>query len=261
MKNVETPREFYEAQYRGERYAAYASPATHPFRRELEALLVRSGNAEGSWLEVGCGRGWLQDAVADYVGVDIAETVAAFLNKPFYCAPAEKLPFADNRFDGIWSYAVLEHVENPEQGLAEMRRVLKPGGILLLAPAWHCRPWAGLDYAWKSYGELSWRDRLRKAAIPLQNALVIRALVAFPCRIVRWVGYLLSRRPTRFLSRRLIPNYSDYKIVDADARHALDPFEAVLWFRSRGDRILSPAGWWRGLFARAGTLVVEVRKP
>lgn len=261
MTPAETSREFYVAQYRGERYAAYASPETHPFHRELNESLARFGNAKGSWLEVGCGRGWLQNMVADYVGVDVAETVAAFLKKPFHCAPAENLPFADNRFDGIWSYAALEHMEDPEQALAEMRRVLKTDGLLFLAPAWHCRPWVGRDYAWKSYGELPWRDRLRKASIPWRNALVVRALAAFPCRIVRWIGCMMSRCPTRFRSRRLVPDYTQYKIVDADARHALDPFEAILWFRSRGDRILAPAGWWRTLFVRAGTLVVEVRKP
>jgi SAM-dependent methyltransferase len=48
----------------------------------------------------------------------------------FFLAPAEKLPFPDNRFDIVTSFDVFEHVENFEQSLRESLRVLKPGGKL-----------------------------------------------------------------------------------------------------------------------------------
>jgi SAM-dependent methyltransferase len=259
--NAENSKEYYEAQYRGDRYASYASPEAHPFHRELKNLLSRHGCIGGKWLEVGCGRGLLQDMVEDYTGVDVSETVSMFLRKPFHCAPAESLPFEDARFDGAWSYAVLEHVENPGRALAEMRRVLKAGGILFLSPAWQCRPWASRDYGWKSFRELSLPDRIRKGAMPLRDSVVFRALAVLPRRLLRLAGYLLSRTPTPFRSRRLEPNYADYRVVDADARHHMDPFDAILWFRSRGDRVRSHAGWRRALFVRTGTLVVEVGKP
>ena len=254
-------KEFYDAQHEGGRYAVYASPEAHPFRRDLKALISRHADANGKWLEVGCGRGWLQDVVADYTGEDIAETVAAFLHKPFLCAPAEALPFPDGHFDGVWSYAVLEHVADPETALAEMRRVLKSAGILILAPAWQCRPWAGRDYAWKPYRELSAMDRIRKALVPLRNSAVFRAASILPARLFRWVAQVLNPSPTTFRARRLRPNYSEYRVADADALHGMDPFEAILWFRSRGDRILSHPGWGRALCVRTGALVVEVRKP
>ncbi len=41
---------------------------------------------------------------------------------------AHRLPFRDGALDGVISTAVLEHVENPEAILAEMRRVVRPGG-------------------------------------------------------------------------------------------------------------------------------------
>lgn len=252
---------FYDAQYRGDRYAAYASPGEHPFHRELGALIARHANAGGKWLEVGCGRGFLQDVVADYTGVDLSESVAAFLHKPFCRAPAEALPFPDGRFDGIWSYAVLEHVAEPEKALTEMRRVLKSGGILLLAPAWQCRPWAGRDYAWKPFRELSLADRIRKAAIPLRDSVAFRAMGVVPRRLARGAGFLLRRQPVRFHSRRLTPCYSEYRVVDADALHGMDPFDVILWFRSRGDRVLSHPGWRQALAIRSGALAVEVRKP
>jgi SAM-dependent methyltransferase len=255
------PKSFYDAQYSGTRYAACSSSDGHSFRRRLEERISQYGEATGKWLEVGCGRGYLQDVVEDYVGVDIAETAAAYLRKPFVCAPAESLPFPDGRFDGIWSYAVLEHVENPENALAEMRRVLKPGGILILAPAWQCRPWAGREYAWKPFAELSMPDRLRKASIPLRDSVAFRVLSIVPVRLFRLFAYAVARSPTPFRSRRLQPNYAEYRVADADARHSMDPFEAILWFRSRGDRILSHPGWLRALAVRTGSLVVKVDKP
>lgn len=46
---------------------------------------------------------------------------------------AEKLPFADGSFDGVFSVAVLEHVQDPFRCARELVRVLKPGGVLFAA--------------------------------------------------------------------------------------------------------------------------------
>ncbi|MDK9708846.1 MAG: class I SAM-dependent methyltransferase [Desulforhopalus sp.] len=48
---------------------------------------------------------------------------------------AEDLPFADNSFDAVFSFAVLEHVKLPFVAAAEMTRVLKPGGTLAVCAA------------------------------------------------------------------------------------------------------------------------------
>lgn len=51
-------------------------------------------------------------------------------NVEFFLAPAEKLPFPDNRFDIVLSSDVFEHVENFDQSLRESLRVLNRGGTL-----------------------------------------------------------------------------------------------------------------------------------
>jgi ubiquinone/menaquinone biosynthesis C-methylase UbiE len=59
-----------------------------------------------------------------------------------------RLPFADNSFDGVTCGYVLEHLPDPRPGLAELSRVLRPGGRMLLlvtedsvAGAWTSRLW------------------------------------------------------------------------------------------------------------------------
>lgn len=44
-----------------------------------------------------------------------------------------KLPLEDDSFDLVTCFETIEHVENAEQGIAELRRVLKPGGILIIS--------------------------------------------------------------------------------------------------------------------------------
>ena len=54
--------------------------------------------------------------------------------RPWYvAADLMRLPFADNSFDCVTGGYVLEYLPDPEPGLAELGRVLKPGGSLLLA--------------------------------------------------------------------------------------------------------------------------------
>jgi SAM-dependent methyltransferase len=206
-------------------------------------------------LEIGCGRGAFQDVVADYTGVDLAESVRPFLHKPLYQASATALPFDDGTFDAIWSYAVLEHVPDPETALSEMRRVLRGDGLLLLAPAWQCRPWAADGYPVRPYADFGWKGKLIKLSIPVRDSVWYRSLRIFPLRLLHLLEYLLRQHPTRFRYGRLKANFEKFWMSDSDAINAMDPFEAYLWFASRGDTCLNYPSAKSALLLRTGELV------
>ncbi len=190
-------------------------------------------------LDVGAGRGYLQDMVEDYTGLDISPTAARYFHKPFVLGSATAMPFSDGEFDAIWSIWVLEHILNPESALREMRRVLKPGGVMLLFPAWFCTSWAAEGYEVRPYRALDWQGRVVKATIPLRSSRLFRALYVYPIRVIRLAASRTQAGPASFHYRRLKPNYERYWVPDSDAVNSMDPYEAILWFASRGDRCLN----------------------
>jgi ubiquinone/menaquinone biosynthesis C-methylase UbiE len=103
-------------------------------------------------LEIGFGNGKLLPALlacADglsYVGIDIADTMVteaiAFNAEPvaagrasFSLASAEAIPCADQSFDRVFAVNVIYFWTEPVRALAEMRRVLRPAGISVVASA------------------------------------------------------------------------------------------------------------------------------
>ncbi len=194
--------------------------------------------ADDRVLEVGAGSGQLQDLVDDYTGLDIAASARRYFHKPFVVGSATALPFEDNEFDAIWSVWVLEHVPNPEQALREMRRVVKPGGLILHAPAYYCPPWAADGYEKRPYNDFRVGGRMVKASLIVRANTGYRAATAYSTRFARRL-LMPTDKPTRFRYSQLDANFEDYWIADGDAVNSLDPDELMLWHTSRGDECLT----------------------
>lgn len=91
---------------------------------------------DGRLLDVGCHAGHYTAAMGALgwhaVGADPALAGGGTTTLPLSAAPAEALPFADAGFDGATAWHVLEHTVSPHHALAEICRVLRPGGRLYL---------------------------------------------------------------------------------------------------------------------------------
>ncbi len=99
----------------------------HHWNKQLISLTDNRGKV----LDYGCGAGILMKDLKDFtevVGIDkYSETKGVII------APGEKLPFDDNVFDVVFCRGVLHHLDNLEQGIKEIFRVLKPTGELILS--------------------------------------------------------------------------------------------------------------------------------
>lgn len=95
-------------------------------------------------LDYGCGSGYGSSRIAKsavhVTAVDVAADAIAHAGEQFAALnldflkidPAQPLPFADESFDTVLSFQVFEHVANASSYLSEIRRVLVPGGHLIL---------------------------------------------------------------------------------------------------------------------------------
>jgi SAM-dependent methyltransferase len=98
--------------------------------------------AGGRYLDIGCGTGADANALAvrhgvDVVGVDASETMVEEARRrglpEAVVADAASLPFADASFDGAWADRTFQHLADPEAALAELVRVTRPGGRIVVA--------------------------------------------------------------------------------------------------------------------------------
>lgn len=143
----------------------------------LDRVAARAGlgdPAVSRMLEVGVGQGhWSAliaprvPALAELTVVDfeprwVADAEAALRKKlgarldgvaiSAVQADAQALPFADASFDLVTCQTVLMHLPRPEQALAEMCRVLRPGGVILVAEPSNLYPFAAFDSAAAALG-------------------------------------------------------------------------------------------------------------
>jgi malonyl-CoA O-methyltransferase len=102
-------------------------------------------------LDIGCGTGFCTAALSDHypkariVAMDLAHAMVqhtrqrfSFIQRKwrghgFACGDAERLPFADNSFEMIFSNLTVQWCGDLEATFVEFRRVLKPGGVLLFS--------------------------------------------------------------------------------------------------------------------------------
>jgi ubiquinone/menaquinone biosynthesis C-methylase UbiE len=148
---VETVRAFWRSHVNNEYYTD-ATPASAAYFREIEErryahhyhlrdLFGSLAGSDGDLLEVGSGIGVdsIQLARCGFrvTAIDLTDNALAIAREfaaargvaiDFRVGNAERLDFADASFDAVYSFGVLHHTPDIERAVAEVRRVLRPGG-------------------------------------------------------------------------------------------------------------------------------------
>jgi len=178
-------------------------------RRNIVRTLVLQANADPNCciLEMGCSGGPLiqqlqSDGYQRVTGIDISSEAIALCRQRHlidtYVMDAQKLSFPDEQFDVITASDVLEHLADAPGAIREWRRLLKPGGILIVfVPAFQFL-WSEHDEANKHHrryrrGELN--QLLTASGLTVERSSYWNWLLFFPVALVRLLKRFWPRRP------------------------------------------------------------------
>ena len=164
----------------------------------LKNIKAFSSELHGDLLDVGCGTKPYQELfnVSSYTGLDLDSEASRKRAVADCFYDGNTIPFNDNKFDSILCNQVFEHVFNPDVFLSELRRIIKPGGKLLLTVpfVWdeHEQPY---DYArYSSFGLVS---LLEKNGLKIIKHRKVAADISTIFQLVNAYIYKISENSSR----------------------------------------------------------------
>lgn len=143
MPGLDEIASFYPNHYYGDLGAKFLGVIEWVVRgvgRRQARFLLRTLPRGARVLDIGCGRGVLLSAFADEGfeahGVERSEAAASGVDPRAAVRIAPRIAeagYPDAHFDGVILWHVLEHLPDPRETLAEVHRILRPGGTLVVA--------------------------------------------------------------------------------------------------------------------------------
>ena len=186
-----------------------------------------------SFLEIGCGTGYVLSGIADTYpdrelhGSEIFTAGLAFAaaRQPsinFMQMDARNIPFVEE-FEALGAFDVLEHIEEDEQVLGQMHKVLKQDGIILLTVPQHSWLWSSID----EYACHVRRYSAKELHVKVE---------ASGFEILRSTSFVSSLLPAMFASR-LLQKKSLTKDTDVTAELRISPWLNYLFTKLLGAEI------------------------
>ena len=206
-------------------------------RRFLRAELDRLPIAPGArLLDAGCGSGRTLDDLARYgqvSGVDLSPKAVLAARRrghdDVHLARVEQLPYPDASFDVVTCLDVVEHTPDDRATLAELRRVTRPGGLLLVTVPAYQALWSWHDEVnlhFRRYDSPSLRAAAVDAGWQLVGDTHFNSLLLAPAAAVRLAQRRLRRHdhsdldltPRRFNGVLGLPMALESRLVAAGIR-------------------------------------------
>lgn len=231
MRSLEEYKEFWADV--GEHFPDLAGAESTAFYRANEERLIAGhlGRLSGArvlktdlWDEARNTRilGWIASQGARVYGIDISPPIAAAARTELgrdtlraAIADVRHLPFDDASFDAIYSMGTVEHFAETEAALAEMRRVLRPGGLAIVG-------------------------------VPNRHDPFLRPLLVTCLDAVGWYGYGFEKSYSRRALREMLER------AGFDVVHETGILFIPGWLRMAD---LAAHAWWRPLTAFTAPLV------
>jgi SAM-dependent methyltransferase len=150
-------------------------------------------------LDAGCGSGRTLDELRSYgtvSGVDLSEDAvehARGRGHDVQCAAVELLPFAPGTFDLVTCLDVIEHTPEDRVTLRELRRVVRPGGHVVVTVPAHPLLWSAhdeLNMHYRRYTRASLKAAARDADLQLVRDTYFNGILLAPAAIVRFAERL-----------------------------------------------------------------------
>jgi ubiquinone/menaquinone biosynthesis C-methylase UbiE len=198
IKRIPLTEEPISGQSKVAEYDAYAGIFMHPEYSYFVHKILSRGFSRGKVLDIGTGSGRLAIELAkvkssdfDITALDISpdmllkaqqKAVKARVEKnvKFVIGSASFLPFADESFDLVISYASLHHWKQPVNVFNEIQRVVKPGGTVIIRDnrrIYDDRLWKFLVWGISCFMSRSRRENWRKVILSSYTIPEIREIL------------------------------------------------------------------------------------
>ena len=170
-------------------------------RRIAEALLGEAAARPARALDLGCGSGGNLELVSRHAGhvtaVDLSvDALRTLQGAASCCADARALPFRPGSFGLVNLFNVIEHVADDQGTLAEISRVLAPGGVLLLATSAYPALWSDHDevnHHVRRYTRRELEAKLRSAGFRVEQLTFANTALLPPTFVVASARRVLKR--------------------------------------------------------------------
>jgi SAM-dependent methyltransferase len=275
--NIVNTKELYSVIYKadGHNYGQYTgSPANQIRTNNLLAIVNKhiislNINENDTVVEIGAGLGELHLVHKNWMGFEYSTTAIELARQTYgpslkiFEGDARNLPIASGSVDFAFSFATFEHIPEVEKAFFEIERIIKPGGVAMLAPAWNCRAWTVKKLQQRPYQDLTATQKIGKFLIPLRDNLLFRMICSMPSRVLREVK-LLCGMPIYLDYTKLEPDFTLWEkyphISDDDAFVSMDAHAALAYFVFKKWEVLSHGSIWKRLTCRGNEIVVRKKK-